>query len=239
MTAARRVGQKARTVAAPQPQPPASPDAAVPSPSRGEDDVALSAFLVLLLATTVMSGPLHESSAAWVPVVLRALLIGVGLVAIRRRRVHAAVAALAAVVAGYALAARGEGAPLGLAARLVFYGAVGTALLARAFRPGRVTVHRILGAAAVYVLLAVAWGTAYGLLVVLTPGAVRAGGGPASLDDAMWLSFITITTTGYGDVLPASSLARSLAALEAMVGVLFPAIFISRLVSLVQGGARD
>jgi voltage-gated potassium channel Kch len=55
----------------------------------------------------------------------------------------------------------------------------------------------------------------------------------------MWLSFITITTTGYGDVLPASPLARSLAALEAMVGVLFPAIFISRLVSLVQGGARD
>ena len=52
---------------------------------------------------------------------------------------------------------------------------------------------------------------------------------------AMWLSFITITTTGYGDVLPASDLARSLAALESFVGVLYPAILISRLVSLAQG----
>ncbi len=239
MTAALPVRQNARPVASPEPELHASAPAAAPSPPRAEDDVTLSAFLVLLLATTVMAGPLHESAAAWVLSVLRALALGVGLVAIRRHRIHAVVAALAAVVAMSALAAGGEGAPRGLAARLAFYGAIGAALLARAFRPGRVTVHRILGAAAVYVLLAVAWGTAYELLLVLRPGAVRAAGGVASLDDAMWLSFITITTTGYGDVLPVSPLARSLAALEAMVGVLFPAIFISRLVSLVQGGSRD
>ena len=51
----------------------------------------------------------------------------------------------------------------------------------------------------------------------------------------MWLSFITLTTTGYGDVLPRSEMARSLAVIEAIVGVLYPAILISRLVSLVQG----
>lgn len=239
MVPGRAVGEKASAVIAPEPQPRASPAVARPVPVPGEGDVALSAFLVLLLATTATAGPLHESAAAWVLAVLRALVLGVGLVAIRRHRVHAVVAALAAVVSASALATHGEASPLGLAARLVFYGAIGAALLARAFRPGRVTVHRILGAAAVYVLLAVAWGTAYALLLVLSPGALRAAAGPASLDDAMWLSFVTITTTGYGDVLPASSAARSLAALEAMIGVLFPAIFISRLVSLVQGGARD
>jgi hypothetical protein len=98
-----------------------------------------------------------------------------------------------------------------------------------------VSVHRVLGAVAVYVLLATAWGTAFQALEVLRPGAFRGAAGPVTHDEAMWLSFITITTTGYGDVLPTSSLARSLAALEALVGVLFPAILISRLVSLVDG----
>jgi hypothetical protein len=70
---------------------------------------------------------------------------------------------------------------------------------------------------------------------VLRPEAIVGRAGLASLDEAMWLSFITITTTGYGDVQPASALARSLAVLKAMVGVLYP---IARLVSLVQGAAR-
>jgi hypothetical protein len=135
----------------------------------------------------------------------------------------------------------GESGPLVLGARVLFHALVCAALLARVFRPGRVTVHRLLGAVAVYVLLAVTWGTAYQLLLALRPEAIRGVAGPASLDEAMWLSFVTITTTGYGDVVPVAALPRSLAALEAMVGVLYPAILISRLVSLVQppGGAAS
>jgi hypothetical protein len=188
-----------------------------------------------------MSWPLRDAGAGWALVGLRVLTLLAGVAAIAPDRRLAIGAALAALAVGYGDVASGVHGPLPLASRVAFFSVVCAALLARVFRPGRISVHRLLGAVAVYVLLAVVWGNAFQLLVVLRPEAIRAGAGPASLDEAMWLSFITITTTGYGDVLPASALARSLAALEAMVGVLYPAILISRLVSLVQGpsGAGD
>jgi len=45
-----------------------------------------------------------------------------------------------------------------------------------------VTVHRVLGAVAVYVLLATAWGTAYQVLAILRPGSLRGVAGPATPD---------------------------------------------------------
>jgi hypothetical protein len=204
---------------------------------RGESDVTLSVFLVLLVASTVMAWPLRDAGLGWAVTALRLVTILVGVAAIASDRSYAVGAALTAVAVGYGHLASDERGPLLLAARLAFFAFVAAALLVRVFRRGRVTVHRLFGAVAVYVLLAVAWGTAYDLLLVLRPDAIRGASGPASLDEAMWLSFITLTTTGYGDILPASPLARSLAALEAMVGVLYPAILISRLVSLVQGQA--
>lgn len=223
------------SMAAPEPNAPAPP---LGLRLLGQGDVALSAFLVLLLATTVMAWPLRDLGADGLLLALRVLTLLVGVAAIAPERGFAVAAALAAVAAVIGHAADGERGPLLLAARLVFFSLVGGALLARVFRPGRVTAHRILGAVAVYVLLGVAWGTGFQLIVVLRPGAILGGADPASLDQAMWLSFITLTTTGYGDVLPVSPLARSLAALEAIVGVLYPAILIGRLVSLVQAPSR-
>ena len=212
----------------------ASPPPAPPLRGVRESDVPLTVFLVLLLATTVMSWPLRDAGAEGVLLVLRLLALVAGVLAIARHRAHAVVAALAGLAVGYGQLATGDRGPLLLAARLAFFSVVCAALLARVFAPGRVTVHRLLGAVAVYMLIAVVWGTGYQLLVVLRPDAIRTAAGPASVDEAMWMSFVTMTTTGYGDVLPASGLARSLAALEAIVGVLYPAILISRLVSLVQ-----
>ena len=232
MTRPIRLVQNASPVAVPE-QHASAPS---PHPRRGaESDVVLSVFLVLLLATTVMVWPLRDSGADWVVTVLRVLTLLAGVAAVAPDRVYAIGAAVAALVVGYGQLVIGDRGPLLLASRLVFFSVIGVALLARVFRPGRVTVHRLLGAVSVYVLLAVDWGTAFQLLLVLRPEAILGGSGPASLDEAMWLSFVTITTTGYGDILPASAFARSLAALEAIVGVLYPAILISRLVSLVQG----
>jgi hypothetical protein len=201
----------------------------------GTGDASLTCFLALLLATSVMGWPLRDAGAEGLLAVLKVLTLAVGVVAVAPQRGLAAAAAVAALVVIGGQLVTGERAPQVLLARLACLGLIGAALLGQVFRPGRVTVHRVLGAVAVYVLLATAWGTAFQALTVLQPGALRGADGPATHDEAMWLSFVTITTTGYGDVLPISSMARSLASLEALTGVLFPAILISRLVSLVHG----
>jgi voltage-gated potassium channel Kch len=48
----------------------------------------------------------------------------------------------------------------------------------------------------------------------------------------MYFSFVTLTTVGYGDITPAILASRSMANLEALVGQLYPAILIARLVSM-------
>jgi hypothetical protein len=208
---------------------------ASPSRSGRESEVTLSVLLLLLLVTSVMSWPLRDAGMASLLAALRLATLVVGVAAIRGHRSFAIAASAVALAAFGAQLLAGDHAPSALVPRLVFYVIVAAALLARVFGPGRVTVHRLLGAVAVYVLLAIGWGTAFQLVVELHPGSIQSGVGPATPDDALWLSFITITTCGYGDILPKSGIARSLAALEAMVGVLYPAILISRLVSLVQG----
>jgi hypothetical protein len=50
--------------------------------------------------------------------------------------------------------------------------------------------------------------------------------------DLLYFSYTTLTTLGYGDILPVNTWARTLANLEAITGLMYPAIFIARLVSL-------
>ena len=109
-------------------------------------------------------------------------------------------------------------------------------VLFQVFRPGRITPPRIMGAVAVYLLLGLMWAYAYHLLIRFHPGAILMS--PAPLTESDWkasllyFSFVTLTTVGYGDILPVHPFARSLANLEALIGQLFPAILIARLVSL-------
>lgn len=56
--------------------------------------------------------------------------------------------------------------------------------------------------------------------------------------DLMYYSFITLLTVGYGDIHPATSYARSLTVIEAMIGVIYMAVFISRMVSMQTQGRR-
>jgi voltage-gated potassium channel Kch len=109
-------------------------------------------------------------------------------------------------------------------------------VMIQVFRPGRITPPRIMGAVAVYMLLGIIWAYGYHLLLRLDPGAFQMARMPktgaewkASL---LYFSFVTLTTVGYGDILPVHPFARSLANLEALIGQLFPAILIARLVSL-------
>jgi voltage-gated potassium channel Kch len=104
------------------------------------------------------------------------------------------------------------------------------------FREGPITVHRILGAVAVYLLLGVAWGFTYSLLALLQPGSFTISSPvvPGKLADSefLYFSFVTLTTVGFGDITAIHPVGRSLVMLEALTGQLFPAILIARLVSM-------
>jgi hypothetical protein len=106
-------------------------------------------------------------------------------------------------------------------------------VLGQTLRAGPITFHRIQGAVAAYLLLGIIWAYAYALLAHLRPDAFSGSVSPADGPRAFfYFSFVTLTTVGYGDVLPVHPAARSLAMLEAVTGPLYLAILVARLVSL-------
>lgn len=104
----------------------------------------------------------------------------------------------------------------------------------KVFGGGTVTLDRIWGAVALYMLAGIIWAAAYELVDLYLPGAF-AGVAPGDKADRwtwVYFSFSTLTTVGYGDITPIAHAARSLANLEALIGQLYPAIVLARLISL-------
>ena len=197
-----------------------------------DQDAALSVFLVLLVSSTLLSWPLREFLPHQIFDVLAVvtILFGVAVLA-PNPRVAVVGGIIGAAVAVQRVSGIGRLSALETAPALAFFVVLAAALFVRVFRPGKITVHRLLGAVALFVVLAVTWGLAYQTVQALRPRAFLTGGRPASAEDLMWFSIVTISTVGYGDVLPATSLARALSALEALTGVLYPSVLIGFLVS--------
>jgi hypothetical protein len=105
-------------------------------------------------------------------------------------------------------------------------------ILAQVLKKGPITIRRIQGAIAVYLLLGLGWAHVYELIEYLNPGAF-AGAiyGSGRFSSWMYFSFVTLATLGYGDITPVQPLARSLTVAEAITGQLYLAILIARLVS--------
>jgi hypothetical protein len=106
------------------------------------------------------------------------------------------------------------------------------------FRQGPVTWSRIQGGIAAYLLLGMAFASAFALVEQIDPGSFHFVSPPADIDQLtsklVYFSFATLTTVGFGDVLPLHPFARSLAIAEAIVGQLFPAILIGALVAMAM-----
>jgi hypothetical protein len=127
-------------------------------------------------------------------------------------------------------------APWAALASAVIIGLFIALVLTRVFQPGPVTWHRIQGAVGVYLLFGLAWAQLYNCVEALSPGAFQVPRGDVGaagwFSPLLYFSFITLTTLGYGDILAVHPAARSLAMFEALVGQLYPAILIAKLVSL-------
>ncbi len=92
------------------------------------------------------------------------------------------------------------------------------------------------GAAAVYLLIGVVWGVWFRFIETLMPGSFVLTGTSEAIgwSNFIYFSLATLTTLGYGDITPVSPVARVWATLEAVAGVLYVALLISRLVSLYR-----
>ena len=97
-----------------------------------------------------------------------------------------------------------------------------------------VTRDLIAGAAIVYLLMALAWSFIFGVVESLDPGSFSIPDieGISTSRSFLYLSFVTITTLGYGDITPVTSLARSLCILEAVIGQLYLVVQVAWLVGV-------
>ena len=128
----------------------------------------------------------------------------------------------------------------------IFNTAVTIIVARHVFAPGRVTAHRVQGAILLYLNFGSLFAIAYTLIDAHAPGSIAptAGGhlpviAGARLATLTYFSLTTLTTTGFGDFLPISPLARSLASLEAVIGQLFPATLLARVVALRLAHQKD
>ncbi|HVM46728.1 MAG TPA: ion channel [Candidatus Acidoferrum sp.] len=109
-------------------------------------------------------------------------------------------------------------------------------LLGFILRAERVDADVLCAGISVYLILGLLWGQAYTLVAQVNPDAfsfsTRTGTAAVmSGFTAIYFSFTTLMTVGYGDITPVADVARMLAILEAMTGTLFVVIMIARLVS--------
>jgi Ion channel len=116
-------------------------------------------------------------------------------------------------------------------------------VVARAvFAPGQVTFHRVIGAILLYLNIGLIFVALYSFVALLEPNAF-AGFAPlqdnlAVVSNLIYFSFVTLTSVGYGDIVPLHPYARSLANIEAIIGQLYPATLLARLVTLELEGRR-
>jgi hypothetical protein len=110
-------------------------------------------------------------------------------------------------------------------------------MLVKVFEAGPVSAHRVVGAIVVFMLIGNLWAVIFQFIYGYIPDAFQFpattpehGPDPATF---LYFSYTTLTTTGYGEIFPAHALTRALANIEQLVGVLYPAVLIGRLVSLV------
>lgn len=186
-----------------------------------------------------VTGPLFDA------LMYLGLFVGVFAIAgVHRGRalIAASLAALAAVLRAALLATGHEWlAVASNVASALFFAFVAFAVLAMVMQAPRITSDVIFGAIAVYFLVAIAFSLTYFALELSDPGSLLEQGKRLVLYDDdlnaiyapfVYFSFVTISTLGYGDIVPVSSIMRHLVITEAVMGQLYLAVLVARLVGM-------
>jgi voltage-gated potassium channel len=107
---------------------------------------------------------------------------------------------------------------------------------------GSVDLNKIIGAVALYLLIGLIWSLFYTILLEFSPNAlvgIEAGPWYYNMPTTTYFSFVTLTTLGYGDISPATSLAEVLVILEAVVGMFYLAVIVASLIGSLRDNSSD
>jgi len=216
---------------------------------HGRFSILLVALVLMLLLPPLMPGLFVGRQL--VTLVFTVVAVGAAF-NVSRKRATLLVVSLMALAAGAAYGATllwpesSAGRIVGLLFSTGLYLMALRGVSLEVFRARTVTVGTIRGALCIYILLGVVWASVFALVETAHPGsfsfpevvsaAPRGGETPpprhASATGFFYYSFVTLTTLGYGDITPRTEIARTLSWFEALVGQLFIAVTLARLVAV-------
>jgi hypothetical protein len=206
-------------------------------------DPALTVLLVLEICLIFLGAPLAAKGVPLAKPIIETMLLAVvlivGTLSQRRGAIAAILLGLAASLANDSLGSQWSPAVASVLQRggtILTFLALSWAVSHAVYAPGRITFHRLQGAAVLYLNAAIIFAAVFTLIWELSPSAFI--GLPTTTDDLgefatmVYFSLATLTTTGYGDIVPVDPFARSLANLESVLGPFYLAITVARLVTL-------
>jgi hypothetical protein len=203
---------------------------------------AFGLVLVLVLITYVLTSLL--SNRGWSAVILTVATSATSVIALTSshappRLVRAAVALSALTILLAAVAAIGDSHLWLNFASAVQIGLLAVAMgavLRRVVSTAEVGSRTILGALSVYTVLGILFTFLYGTIERIQSGTFFEGVAHPSGSDFLFFSYTTLTTTGYGNLVPGGQPGQMLAGLEMMIGQIFLVTLVAGLVSLWRPG---
>jgi hypothetical protein len=200
-------------------------------------DQLLTALTILLSALLFVAAPLQANGVLSAPLFGLMLIPASFIVSGNRVAVVLMLVAMALIVVAVVMGWRQPSVTdrlLDAVAWLIAGLTLGVVVARAVFAPGTVTLHRIVGGVLLYLIIGQIFAGLIGLVTLLEPNAVT-NLEPLNnnfVGNLIYFSFVTLTTTGYGDIVPLHPYARSLANIEAVIGQLYPATLLARLVTL-------
>ena len=198
--------------------------------------------LIIVAVFFVMAAP-RGDGARFISVTLQALVLVAAVIASKSPPWVIRLSVVAAIVgiAGSAAALFGTGefgnSAAGLVALLYVLmtpPAIATGVVKQFREEGGVTIHSMFGVLCLYLLIGLIFAVAFAVIqdISSTDFFTTKDGGR---DDFLYFSYATLTTVGYGDLIAASNLGRSLAISEALLGQ----IYLVTVVALIVGNLRS
>ena len=217
--------------------------------TRLDADVAKTGALLLALVLHNLIYPLSTGGGVG-PVIFYLMYASMFVVATwlmsrsKVLRLAAAASGAAVFVAGLAnsYAPNAAAAMAVYLSSIAYHGVIIVVLARYTFAARQVFTDVILAATSLYLIIGSTFAAVYALVEALAPGSfASASGTPLGWQQLLYFSYVTLTSLGYGDILPTGFHAQAFAAFEAIVGVLYTVILLSRLVGMhtSAGSPRD